>query len=51
MSVSRTISFSAFMLLSACAQPNCPRIYVKQWSAREQDQIKAAVDQLPRTPS
>lgn len=47
MSVSKTISFSLLLLLSACAQPNCPRIYVKQWSPREQDQIKKEMDQLP----
>jgi hypothetical protein len=47
MSVSKTISFSLLLLLSACSQPNCPRVYVKQWSAREQDQIKVAIDKLP----
>jgi hypothetical protein len=47
MSVLKTISFSTLLLLSACAQPNCPRIYVKQWSPREQDQIRSAIDQLP----
>ena len=47
MNAFRITSFSLLLLLSACAQPNCPRIYVKQWSAREQDQIKAALDQLP----
>ncbi len=49
MNASKTISFSVLLLLSACAQPSCPRIYVKQWSPREQDQIRTAVDQLPST--
>ncbi|OWK47529.1 hypothetical protein [Fimbriiglobus ruber] len=47
MPVSKTISFSLLLLLSACAQPSCPRIAVKQWSSREQDQIRTALDQLP----
>jgi hypothetical protein len=35
------------LLLGACAPPDCPRVYVKQWSAPEQDRIKAALDLLP----
>ena len=47
MNALKITTFSLFLLLSACAQPNCPRVYVKQWSAREQDQIRTALDQLP----
>jgi hypothetical protein len=47
MSAFRITSFSLLLLLGACAQPNCPRVYAKQWSAAEQDQIKTAIDRLP----
>jgi hypothetical protein len=47
MSAFRITSFSLLLALGACAGPNCPHVSVKQWSADEQDQIKAAIDQLP----
>ncbi|OWK44034.1 hypothetical protein [Fimbriiglobus ruber] len=47
MRVLTSTTFSLLLLLSACDRPNCPGIYVKQWSPGEQDQIRTALDQLP----